>query len=135
MKRTSSHSNSCLYPHPLSMNIKAHTREHLYSRTYARTHKNCTRNALNSNCLNFGFLYECGIIIPSPLRTRLIVGIGAISLILRLLLWSKLFSHCVHFACKRVIINELCVLLVRVPYYRVLCVSCVCEFWGLWLYV
>jgi hypothetical protein len=26
--------------------------------------------------LNFGFLYEWGIIIPSPLHTRLIVGVG-----------------------------------------------------------
>lgn len=76
MKRTSAHNNSCLYPHPLLTNIKTHTYEHLYSRTYARTHKNCTRNALNSKCLNFGFLYEWGIIIPLPLRTRLIVGIG-----------------------------------------------------------
>lgn len=76
MKPTSSHINSCLYPHSLLMNIKAHTREHLYSRTYARTHNKYTRNALNSKCLNFGFLYEWGIIIPSPLRTRLIVGIG-----------------------------------------------------------
>jgi hypothetical protein len=60
---------------------------------------------------------------------------GAISLILRLLLWSELFSLCVHFACKCVIVSVLRRLLVRVPYYRVLCVSCVCDFWGLWLYV
>lgn len=76
MKRTSTHNNSCLYPHPLLTKVKTHTHEHLYSRTYARTHKNRTRNALNSKCLNFGFLYEWGIIIPLPLRTRLIVGIG-----------------------------------------------------------
>jgi len=76
MKPASSHINSCPYPHPLLTKVKTYTHEHLYSRTYARTHKNRTRNALNSKCLNFGFLYEWGIIIPSPLRTRLIVGIG-----------------------------------------------------------
>lgn len=123
MKRTSSHSNSCLYPHPLSMNIKAHTREHLYSRTYARTHKNCTRNALNSNCLNFGFLYEWGIIIPSPLRTRLIVGIGGYLADFEVVIVVETifsFFYCVHFARKCLIINARA----RSLLSRIVCVVC-----------
>lgn len=75
MKQLHSHNNSCLYPRPLLTNANTHTHEHLYSRTYARTHEEYTRNALNTKRLNFGFLYEWGIIIPSPSVTRLIVPI------------------------------------------------------------
>lgn len=75
MKQLHLHNNSCLYPRPLLTNANTHTHEHLYSRTYARTREEYTRNALNTKRLNFGFLYEWGIIIPSPSVTRLIVPI------------------------------------------------------------
>jgi hypothetical protein len=75
MKQLHSHINSCLYPRPLLTNANTHTHEHLYSRTHARTHEDSKHKALNTKRLNFGFLYEWDIIIPSPLRTRLIVPI------------------------------------------------------------
>ena len=135
MKQLNSHNNSCLYPRPLLTNANTHTHEHLYSRTYARTHEEYTRNALNTKRLNFGFLYEWDIIIPSPSVTRLVVPIPSISLIYKHLVWLAVLSLCVHFACKCVICSGLCSFLVRVPNYRVSWVWEVCEFLCLWLYV
>ena len=88
MKQLNSHNNSCLYPRPLLTNANTHTHEHLYSRTYARTHEEYTRNALNTKRLNFGFLYEWDIIIPphpSPASSCLY---PSIFLIYRHLVWS-----------------------------------------------
>ena len=99
MKQLHSHNNSCLYPRPLLTNTNTHTHEHLYSRTYARTHEKYTRNALNTKRLNFGFLYEWDIIIPSPSVTRLIVPIPLHLLDLQafIVVWQSFRLVCILF--------------------------------------
>lgn len=66
MKYIQTYHISCLYPHLLLTFIKVHTHEDIYSRIH-------TRGILPKSLI----LYELGIIIPSLLSTRTIVGIPA----------------------------------------------------------
>lgn len=72
---TTYHTHFWVYPHPLLTTVKLHTREHLYSHTHTHAHEDTTHNSLRNKDLNFGFQYEWGMIIPSPLRTRIFVPI------------------------------------------------------------
>jgi hypothetical protein len=66
---TTHHNHFWVYPHPLLTTVKLYTREHLYSHTH-------THVRLRKVLVICKLQRELSMIIPSPLRTRLIVGIG-----------------------------------------------------------
>lgn len=65
---TTYHNHFWVYPHPLLTTVKLHTREHLYSHTH-------TRVRIRKVLVICKLQRELSMIIPSLLRTRIIVPI------------------------------------------------------------